>query len=446
MTTIKIPNLKPRPYQVPVFRALDNGIKRGWLCWHRRAGKDEVCLHVTAMMALDTPGNYWHCFPEYAQARKAVWEAVNPHTGKRRIDEAFPPEIRRKARDDEMLIELVNGSTWRPVGADRYNSLVGAGPAGVVFSEFALSDPAAWDYMRPMLLESGGWALFNSTVRGRNHFWKLGEFAKDDPAWFYSNLRADQTGVFTPAQLDSELREMIATRGEEEGRARFLQEYMNDPDVAIPGAYYAQILTRMEQEGRIGEVPYDPSQPVIVAMDLGYGDSTAIWFVQQVGLQPRVIDFMEGNTAEISVWAKRLREKPYTIHEIILPHDAGSGHINGESVAKQLKAMGFRIGNKVTGTGEVLPREPIEPGINAVRNFLQTCAIDRTKCAKGLEALRSYHREWDDNRKMFKDQPKHDWTSHAADAMRYLAVGYRPPAASTVRPPGVADSDYPIFG
>lgn len=158
MPTVTIPNLKPRPYQLPMFRAMDSGKKRAWLCWHRRAGKDEASMHVTAMKAIDTPGNYWHCLPEYAQARKAIWEAVNPHTGRRRIDEAFPPEIRRKTRDDEMFIEMVNGSTWRMVGSDRVDSLVGAGPAGIVFSEYALSDPAAWDYMRPMLLESGGWA------------------------------------------------------------------------------------------------------------------------------------------------------------------------------------------------------------------------------------------------------------------------------------------------
>lgn len=443
---IEIPNIKPRPYQVPTFRALDRGIDRAWLCWHRRAGKDEVCLHITAGKALDRPGNYWHCFPEYAQARKAVWEAINPHTGKRRIDEAFPREIRRRTVNDEMLIELVNGSTWRPVGADAYNSLVGSGPAGIVFSEYALSDPAAWDYMRPMLLESKGWAIFNSTMRGRNHFWRLGEFAKNDPAWFYSNLRADQTGVFTPEQLDQELREMRATKGEEEGDAQFKQEYFNDPDVALPGAYYAAQLTRMEQDGRITEVPWDPSQPVGMAWDLGFGDSTAIWFYQQIGLQVRIIDYLEGNSADITQWAPRLRALPYTYAESILPHDAGSGHINGQSVARQLTGLNFKIGNKVTGDGECLPREPVDPGIQKVRTFLGQCWFDKTKCARGLDALRSYHREWDDKRKMFKDQPKHDWTSHGADAFRYLAVGFRPLTTAAPRVPGKATSDYNMFG
>lgn len=384
-------------------------------------------MHMTAAKAFDQPGNYWHCLPEYAQARKAIWEAVSPHTGRRRIDEVFPPEIRRKTRDDEMFIELVNGSTWRLVGSDRVDSLVGAGPRGIVFSEYALSDPSSWDYMRPMLLESGGWAVFNSTVRGRNHFWKLAEFAKDEAGWFYSNLTADQTGVFTPDQLDAERREMCRLHGDEEGGARFRQEYMNDPDVSLPGAYYAHILTRMEQSGQITSVPWDTRFPVTLALDLGYGDSTAIWFAQQVGMQVRVIDYMEGNTAEIAVWAKRLKELPYTYGDVILPHDAGHGHITGHSVARQLKAFGFKVGCKGANEHDVLPNTPVDPGIQAVRSFLPGCWIDKTKCAKGLESLRSYHREWDDKRHTFKDTPRHDWTSHGADAFRYLAVGYRPP-------------------
>jgi len=443
---IQIPAINPRPYQLPFFRAMDSGMKRGVLVWHRRAGKDDVCMHMTAGKALDRVGNYWHCLPEYAQARKAIWEAVNPHTGRRRIDEAFPKAIRAKTREDEMFIEFANGSTWRLVGSDRVNSLVGAGPAGIVYSEFALSDPAAWDYMRPMLLESGGWAVFNSTVRGRNHFWRLAEYAKNNPDWFYSNLAADDTGVFTEKQLQSELADLIALHGEDIGRSRYLQEYMNDPDVAIPGAVYASLLTKMERDGRITDVPYDPAFPVITAWDLGYGDATSIWFVQQVGLQVRVIDYMEGTGVDISVWAKRLKELPYAYHEAILPHDAASGHINGESVAKQLKSLGFRIGCAGANEHGVLPRTSEYPQIQKAKAFLQTCVIDRSKCARGIEALRNVHYEWDDSRKVFKDNTKHDWSSHAGAAWRYLAVGFRPVTAAAPRAPGIASGDYEMFG
>lgn len=394
---------------------MSGGGKRAVLKYHRRAGKDEVCLHWTAISAMTKVANYWHCLPEYAQARKAIWEAVNPHTGKKRIDEAFPREIRKNTRNDEMAIEFVNGSTWRLVGSDRHDSLVGAPPYGIVFSEYALANPAAWDYMRPMLAENGGWAIFNSTVRGRNHFFKLAEFAEKSASWFSQSLSADQSGVFSKEQLDSELAEMIALHGPEEGEARFRQEYFNDPDVALPGAYYASTISRIANQ--ITSVPYDPALPVITAWDIGYGDSTAIWFVQQSGGRIHVIDYMEQNGVSIEWYAKRLRELPYAYYEAILPHDADNGHINGKSVKDQLQAQGFRC--------RVLERDRVDHGIQAARSFLQKCWFDEEKTSRGITCLREYHREWDDKLKRFKDQPKHDWTSHAADAFRYLAIGYK---------------------
>lgn len=376
-------------------------------------------MHVTAKQAVTKPGNYWHCLPEYAQARKALWEAVNPRTGRRRIDEVFPPEIRRKTREDEMFIELFNGSTWRLVGSDRFDGLVGAGPLGIVFSEYALSDPQAWDYMRPMLLESGGWAIFNSTVRGRNHFWKLGEFARSDPAWFYSNLTADQTGVFTQDQLDAELRELCAIHDQEEGAAKFRQEYFNDPDVSVPGAYYAPTLQRMEQSGQVGNVPYDPQYPVTVAFDLGFGDSTALWFAQVIAREIRIIDYYESSGVDLQHYISLMQSKPYVYGAVILPHDANNGSLTGSTVADTFRQHGY---NKQ----KVLTPIPVDDArINTVRNFLPRCWFAAGPCARGLDALRSYHKEWDEKLRMWKARPKHDWSSHAADSFLHLAVAMR---------------------
>ena len=155
MATIQIPhNWKPRPYQMPLWKYLQNGGKRAIEVAHRRWGKDEVALNWAASAAMQRVGNYWHMLPEQAQARKAIWQAVNPHTGKRRIDETFPHGIRKVTRENEMFIEFINGSTWQLCGSDSYDSLVGSSPLGVVFSEFALSDPASWSYIRPILLEN----------------------------------------------------------------------------------------------------------------------------------------------------------------------------------------------------------------------------------------------------------------------------------------------------
>lgn len=436
--------MTPRGYQLPVFQAAERGIKRFWLCWHRRAGKDEVCMHNTALRAMLEPGTYWHCLPEYAQARKAIWDAVNPKTGKRRIDEVFPPEIRKRTREDEMFFEFKNGSTWQLVGSDRYDSLVGAGPRGIVFSEYALSDPMAWDYFRPMLLESNGWAMFNSTVRGRNHFWKLGDFARNDSGWFHSNLPADQTGVFTPEQLEAERRELCATRGDEEGEARFRQEYFNDPDVAMPGAYFAHQLRQMELEGRIGTVHYDPRYPVGVALDLGYGDLTTVWFWQFVDGWVNVIDYYQGNRQLVDHYAKVMREKPYSYEDMVLPHDAGHGHLAGEPVADQFRKQGFP-------RQTILDPIPVDDfRIRTIRSFLHKCRFDAARCEKGLSALRSYHHEWDEKIQDWKGKPKHDWSSHATDAFLHMAIGFRLPAEERVgnyhRYPQQAAGGDPSFG
>ena len=138
MTEIVLPNgWNPRDYQLPAWNALEGGIKRLLLLWHRRAGKDDDCLHWAATQAMQRVGNYWHMLPEYAQARKSIWEAVDPHTGKRRIDEAFPDEICANKRSQDMFIRFKNGSTWQLVGSDTYNSLVGSPPicreSGIIY-------------------------------------------------------------------------------------------------------------------------------------------------------------------------------------------------------------------------------------------------------------------------------------------------------------------------
>jgi phage terminase large subunit len=151
---------------MPAWEQLEAGKKRLALAWHRRAGKDDVCLHWAATCAMTRVGGYWHMLPQHNQARKAIWDAINPGTGRRRIDDAFPLALRDSTREQDMFIRFKNGSTWQVVGSDNYNALVGSPPVGVVFSEYALSDPSSWAFIRPILAENGGWALFISTPRG----------------------------------------------------------------------------------------------------------------------------------------------------------------------------------------------------------------------------------------------------------------------------------------
>jgi len=248
-----------------LWRYLETGGKRAVVRAHRRWGKDDICLNWTAVAAMMRPGTYWHCLPEYAQARKAIWQQVDPHTGLRRIDMAFPPAIRRKMNDQEMRIEFVNGSTWQLVGSDSYDSLVGASPAGIVFSEYALAKPESWDFFRPMLAENKGWALFVSTVRGRNHFYQIGEFARGQDDWYFVDSRADQTNVFSRETLEKERAELISNWGDDLGEAKFRQEYFNDPDVT---GFLAFISGRLVAKCREYDAKLHHGEPVIWGLDV----------------------------------------------------------------------------------------------------------------------------------------------------------------------------------
>jgi phage terminase large subunit len=416
-----------------LWRYLESGGKRAAAVWHRRAGKDEVCLHWAAVSAMQKPATYWHMLPLAVQARRAIWEAVNPRTGKRRIDEAFPHEIRETTREQEMMIRFVNGSTWQVVGSDNYDALVGSPPYGVVFSEWSLSRPSAWDFIRPILADNGGWAFFIYTPRGRNHGNAMLRLAQESPEWFAEVLTVDDTQALDPAVLANERRELVKLRGEDAGEAIFQQEYYCSFDAAIPGSYYGRLLQIAEKDGRIGRAPYDPTLPVTTAWDLGIGDSTAIWFAQQVGREVHVIDHYEHAGVGLDHYVKMLAEKPYRYARHILPHDAEQSELGTGTTRRETL---FRMGVRDT---LVLPAIKVDDGINAVRMMLPRVWMDAAKCEKGLDALRNYQREWSEDLQMFKDKPLHDWSSHSADAFRYLAQGLMPglsPAqASTERYP-----------
>ncbi len=430
---------RPRPYQMPAWAALENGTKRVALAWHRRAGKDDLCLHWAAVAAMERVGGYWHMLPMANQARKAIWDAVNPKTGRRRIDDAFPPEIREATREQDMFIRFKNGSTWQVVGSDNYNALVGSPPVGVVFSEYALADPSSWAFLRPILAENGGWALFISTPRGRNHFAKLVEYAKRNPAdWFGQVLTVEDTGAISRDVIEREQRELIAERGEKEAEAIIAQEYRCDFDAAIPGAFFGALMSSAQAEGRIGQFPYIQGLPVGTAWDLGHSDSTVVWFYQ---LPPdgtvRVIDVIEGSGVGVDWYAEKLKRRPYTYGDHIWPHDGGHGNIrdvNGTTLTGTAWELGIR-------PLRVLERDPsVEIGIQAVRKMLPLCVFNThpppfegetgesaaARMGRALDALRQYRREWDEKLQRFKDSPLHDWTSHTADAFRYLARGRKP--------------------
>ncbi|WP_068876274.1 MULTISPECIES: hypothetical protein [unclassified Phenylobacterium] len=420
---------EPRPHQVDLWEALMEGAKRADVVAHRRWGKDEVALHWAAWSASNRPGTYWHLLPEAAQGRKAIWDAVNPHTGRRRIEEAFPAALNPAFREAEMLVELANGATWQVIGSDNYNSLVGSSAAGVVMSEWALATPEAWAHIRPMLLENDGWALFLWTPRGRNHAARAFESRRDDPAWFCLKSPATETDVFTPEQLERERRELIAELGSvEEGEARFASEYLVDFDAAAPGTYYASLLAEAERAGRVGRVPVDPSLRVDTAWDLGIDDYTAIWFFQQAGREVRVIDYFETSGEGLEAVVRRaIGGKPYLWGAHHLPHDVMVRELGtGRSRYDTLGSLGLsRIS---VGT----PTDP-EERVNAARLMIPMCWFDAERCAGGLERLRNYRKRWNRATRSYAG-PLHDRASHGADAFGEFALNRRGGPEAAPRP------------
>lgn len=431
MTTIRLPyNWQPRAYQRPAWNAWERGCKRLLLIWHRRAGKDDVALHMGAVAAHERPATYWHLLPEYKQGRKAIWNAVNPHTGKRRIDEAFPQELRANTNDQEMFIRFKSGATWQVVGSDNYNSNVGSPPAGVTFSEWALSNPSAWGYLAPILAENNGWASFITTPRGRNHVKGQLDQTRKDPKWFTQVLDVDTTGAISPEIVEEQRREYHALYGEDAGDALIRQEYWCDFEAPVVGAYYAREMANAEKQGRICRVDVDPSLPVSTAWDLGYSDDTVIWFFQVLHGEVRVVDYYASHGKDIPHYADLLKAKGYRYGVHWLPHDARPQTLaaNGRSIAQQLWDLGVRC--------RIGPDLSVQDGIQAARMTLNRAWFDENKCRDGLESLRQYQREWDDDRKMFRDQPRHDWTSHAADGFRYLSLVWREPQVAPTEASG----------
>ncbi|MBS0361907.1 MAG: hypothetical protein JSR98_11030 [Proteobacteria bacterium] len=407
------------------MRYLEGGGLRADVVAHRRWGKDDVALNWAAQAASQRVGAYWHLLPEASQGRKAIWDAVNPHTGKRRIEEAFPPRLRERTRDGDMMIQLKGGSTWQVAGSDNFNSLVGSPPVGVVFSEWALAKPEAWSFIRPILAENGGWALFLWTPRGRGHATRAFEARARDPEWFTLRSPATQTDVFTPEQLARERAELIAELGsEDEGEARYASEYLVDFDAAAPGAYYARLLGDAEKEGRIGRVPFDPALRVDTAWDLGVDDYTAVWFFQQVGREVRAIDYYEtcGEGLDAVVRAA-IAGKPYTYGTHHLPHDVMVRELGAGGRSRFETLGGLGVSPISAGTA----MDP-EERINAARLMIPITWFDTERCAAGLDRLRGYRKAWKRATRTYGG-PLHDHASHGADAFGEFAVNRRGGAA-----------------
>lgn len=443
---IRLPHgWRPRKYQQPFWQAMENGCKRAILVWHRRAGKDLCAFNWMITASQERVGLYWHMLPSYEQGRKVVWDGKTASESDLRMGREarpfiahIPPELIARVRDDQMKVWLRNGSIIQVVGGDEPNRLVGANPVGIIPSEYSVEPKyeTCWNLLSPILAANGGWAIFPFTPRGKNHGWRMYQYAKElakkNPRWFCQLLTIDDTQDDEGFPVISE---QAIQEERESGKSKewILQEYHCDFAIALVGSYYGSYLADAEREERIGPVPWEPSIPVDTGWDLGSANSTCIWFKQQVGAQRRIIDFEMNSGQDLEYYAKVLQQKPYIYGKHYLPHDVEVKEMNAKQNRKQiLRSLGIKV--------TVVPRSAsVSDDIEVVKNYLRTCWFDEKKCEKektdelpgmpGLTGLREYVKKevgkGPNGEPFYSDEPVHSWASDVADAFRTLAMGDR---------------------
>jgi phage terminase large subunit len=377
---------------------------------HRRAGKSVACINELIRRAIETDkkdARYAYIAPLFNQAKDVMWGYLKHYAA---------PLLADSPNESELRVDLVNGSRIRLYGSDNEERLRGIYLDGVVLDEYADMSSSLWGgVIRPMLTDRQGWAVFIGTPRGRDSFHDLWQTARKSDAWFSLELKASETGLLPQEELDAALSDM--------GRDMWNQEFECSWEASLKGAYYAEELERAKIEGRIGRIPTERALPVHTSWDLGISDSTSIWFAQFVGKEVRLIDYYEASGVALDHYAKVLAEKDYVYGTHHFPHDVAVRELGtGMSRVDTLHGLGIEP--------EIVPQHNVQDGINATRRFLDRCWIDEVRCERGLECLRHFRREWDDKNKAWKQKPRHDWSSHGADALRYMATGHEERAAS----------------
>ena len=424
--TIELPYLfTPRPYQQPFFEAfLKHEIRRAILVWHRRAGKDKTVFNVTVCEAAKRVGMYLYMLPQLTQARKVIWDGRGKDGNK--FTDHIHPDLIAKINNTEMKVELVNGSIIQMAGADNYDNMMGTNPLGIVFSEFSIQNPTAYDYFRPILAENGGWAIFDYTPRGRNHGYQLYNMVKDNPKWFVSYLTANDTtyldsesGLYLPVITQEVIQEEIDSGMDEDMVA---QEFYCSWDAATKGAIFGKQIRDCYQDARVGRVPIQKHLPVFTFWDFGYGDATAIWFIQKVGMNFNIVAYYEHNGEGIDFYAKILtdlaakHEFSYGIH--YGPHDALHHGFDGRNKVEIAAEVGIDF--------EVVPRcAKKTDSIEAAKKILPYCKFDDDRCEEGLARLADYQYKYDTERRAFtSEKPLHNWASNGSDAFQTFAMAW----------------------
>jgi len=422
----------PRPYQINVLNALDSGKKN--ICWvvHRRGGKDTTMWNYMIKRAFLEPGIYYYFLPTFAQAKRVIWDGMI-NDGKRMLDYIPKAIIDGNVNNTEMKV-WINGAKGQSliqlVGAENYDNIMGTNPRGVVFSEWSLMDPMAYEFIKPILAANKGWCAFIFTPRGKNHGWDLYQIAKNNPDdWFCEVLTVEDTKiVMTPADIETERR-----KGMPEDLIQ--QEFYCNFNRGQEGAYYGRQMEELARKGHITHVPYDPAVPVRTYWDLGIGDSTAIWWAQFVHKEIHLVNYYENSGEGLAHYIRVLddyRRETGCVYDLhVAPHDISARELTtGKSRLETARRLGISF--------RVAPKLSLESGIEAVRMTLPRCWFDKKACEHGVKCLEGYRKTYNEKFRVYGEKPFHDWSSHGADAFRMMAItenDFRPDS-------GVSDNDY----
>lgn len=411
-TRIKLTSFVPRPYQLPLFDAIENkGYKRVLALLPRRAGKDIVAFNIVVRAALSKVQTIFYVFPTYNSGRKILWDAIT-NDGKRILDYC-PIEIADR-NEQLMRLRFKNGSVIQVIGSNDYDTaLVGTNAQFIVFSEYSLQDPRAYQFARPILTANNGIALFLSTPRGRNHLYDLYQVAINSPGdWFCYKLTVDDTRHINIADIRKEVELGELSEG------MVAQEYYTSFDEGQDGYFYMKEIDKMRLEGRIGMVPHEQRFKTHTAWDLGINDPTVIIWFQVIGTTVHVIDYYSASNRSIDHFVSVILSKPYVYGRHFPPHDImvreqGSGLTRKE----MYKQLGVNF-------SEVYKLDLLD-GIECVKMSLGKIWIDEVKCKDLIKDISNYRQEFDAEKKRYKPIPLHDSFSHAADAFRYMCVALK---------------------
>ena len=395
---------KPREQLLPFH---NRSQRYGLMVCHRRFGKTVGCVGELILRAIYTKkkgAEFAYVGPFRQQAKKIAWSYLKEFTEGIRQG---PP------RESDLCITLLNGAKITIYGADNPDTIRGLFFDGVVIDEFGDCRPSLWkEVIYPTLMDRNGWAVFIGTPKGKNHFYKMLQRSQKEDDWFSYVMKSSESGIFSEKELEEAKREM--------GEDSYDREMECSFDASVPGTYYTNIIADLEKTtDNFATYPYNSDLPVSIAADLGFSDSTALWFWQVDDSGPVMIDYEEHTGQKLEFYFDLLDHKGYAYDTIWLPHDAAAstlqtGRSTIEQFAEHYRAKKTRI--------KLVPRLARQHGIDASRMMLPKTRFDSEKCYAGIEALRAYRRQYNEKTQAYADVPMHDWASNGSDAFRYYSL------------------------